>query len=219
MKKIILFLFVLGITQSLFAQNRIALRGGFTFTNTSVSEYDRGEGFYYYDSVLLDTEVAFPSVSINLDIDLGSNFFFTTGLSYMRKGIERIDYINGGYWYEARQEYMGMDFLLKYHYKFPDSKFGIFAAAGFRADFTVGGPNNAEITTAKGSEFFNAFGTFHPVEFALPTMFGGSYQIGPGEVTLDVNFLKGLSDILPDRFVVGRTFTMGVCLGYSLYLN
>ena len=70
-----------------------------------------------------------------------------------------------------------------------------------------------------GAEFFNAFGTFYPVEFVLPTMVGASYKIGPGEIILDVNFLKGLSDVFPDRYAIGRTFTMGVCLGYAFYMN
>jgi len=219
MKKLVLFFLFVAFIQPLSAQNRISITGGLTYTNTSVSEYDRGGVSYYYDSVALDSKVAFPSVNVNLDIELGKDLFFVTGLSYMRKGIESIEYLNGGYWYEARQEYMGMNFLLKYHYKFNEGKFGVFAAGGFRADFTVGGPNNAEITTDNGAEYFNAFGTFHPVEFVLPTMIGASYQLGPGEITMDVNFLKGLSDVIPDRYIVGRTFTMGISVGYAVMLN
>jgi hypothetical protein len=176
-------------------------------------------GYFYYDSVTLDTRVVFPSVNVDVDIDLGKRWYLTTGLSYMRKGIESVYYNGGGYAYEARQEYMGMNILLKYHYKFNNDKIGLYAAGGLRADFTVGGPNNAEITYGGGENYFHAFGTFGTTEFLLPTLVGVSYKLGPGDITFDVNFLKGLSDIIPDRFIVGRTFSMGVSLGYSFYLQ
>lgn len=219
MNKYIVSLFICLIYTGAFSQNKIGIRGGFTSTNTSVSEYNRGVGYFYYDSVTLDTRVVFPSVNVDVDIDLGKNWFLTNGLSYMRKGIESINYDNGGYWLEARQEYIGMNVMLKYHHKFQDEKFGVYAAAGFRADFTVGGPNIAEIAYGIGKEYFQAFGTFAVAEFALPTTIGASYKLGPGEVILEANFIKGLSDIIPDRYIVGRTFTIGASLGYSIYLQ
>lgn len=219
MKKYIFLILCFVFFQGLKAQNQIRLRGGITSTNTTVSEYDRGGGVFYYDSVALDTKVVYPAINLDVDIDLGKNFFLSTGLSYMRKGIEEIHYDYGSYWYEARQEYMGINILLKYHYRFNESKFGLFAAGGMRADFTVGGPNSAEIANGYGSKYFQAFGTFQAVEFVLPTMIGASYKLGPGEVSLDINFLKGLTDIIPDQYIVGRTFSMGICLGYSVYLQ
>jgi len=219
MKKIILLVLVLVSFKPVLSQNQIRLRGGFTSTNTSVSEYDRGAGFYFYDSVSLDTKVLFPSISLDVDVDLGGKFFLTTGLSYMRKGIEGINYTGDNFRYEARQEYMGINLLMKYHYRFEGSRFGLFASGGMRADFTVGGPNNAEIANGNGAEVLQAFGTFQPVEFVLPTVIGASYKLGPGEITFDVNFLKGLTDIIPDQYIVGRTFSMGACLGYSVDLK
>jgi hypothetical protein len=154
MKHSFLILIAVSLSFSAFSQNQIRVRGGFTSTITSVSEYDRGVGYFYYDSVTLDNRVVFPSVNVDVDIDLGKNWFLTNGLSYMRKGIESINYENGGYWLEARQEYIGMNVMLKYHHKFQDEKFGIYAAAGFRADFTVGGPNIAEIAYGIGKNTF-----------------------------------------------------------------
>jgi hypothetical protein len=96
MKHSFLILIAVSLSFSAFSQNQIRVRGGFTSTITSVSEYDRGVGYFYYDSVTLDTRVIFPSVNVDVDIDLGKGWFLANGLSYMRKGIERINYDNGG---------------------------------------------------------------------------------------------------------------------------
>ena len=217
MKKFILFTFLYLSTLIAFGQNQIRVRAGILSTNTTVSEYNRGLDFFYYDSVTLYSRVTAPQVNVDIDIDLGKNFFFSTGLGYSEKGLEGIHYNNGDYWYDAKQKYMGSNFLLKYHYKFNDEKFGVFAAAGFRADFAVGGPNNAEIATVAGAEYFNAFGTFNVAEFSFSTIVGVSYKLGAGDLTIDANFLNGLSDTMVDPFIVGRTFSIGATVGYSIY--
>jgi hypothetical protein len=217
-KYLLVFIFLL-VSISGKTQNRIAVRGGATFTRTAVSEYNRGLSYFYYDSVSLDTEVVFPSFNIDADISLGKGWFFASGLSYMRKGIESVQYVNGGFTREARQEYMGLSVMLKYHHRLDNGRVGLYIAGGVRADFTVGGPNNAEIAYGSGSNYFHAFGTFSIAEFVLPTQIGASYRMGPGEILLDLNFLKGLSDVLPDRYIVGRSFSVGLNLGYALYLS
>lgn len=201
-----------------FSQNQIRIRGGVLSTNTSVSEYSRGLNFFYYDSVTLDTHTITPQFNIDIDLDIGKGLFLTTGLGYSKKGLPSIYYINGDYWYAANQEYLGMNFQLKYYYKFKDDKFGLFAAVGFKSDFAVGGPNNAEIATVDGSEYFQAFGAFNPIDFSLHTIVGISYKLGPGDIILDANFQNGLSDIYKDPFIVGRIFSIGASLGYSFYL-
>ena len=113
---------------------------------------------------------------------------------------------------------MGMNFQLKYHHKLNDNKFGIFASAGFKADFAIGGPASAQVATADGEEYFHAFGTYNQVDFSLLTIVGVSYKLGPGDVILDINFQNGLSDIYKDQFIVGRTFSIGANIGYSFYL-
>jgi hypothetical protein len=201
------------------AQNQLRISGGVLSTSTTVSEYSRGLDYFFYDSVFLDTRVTRPAVNIDVDIDLGKHFFFTTGLSYSTKGITSINYTKVAYWYGAQQEYIGLKINLKYHHKFSDGKFGIFAAAGGKADFTVGGPTSAEIAILDGAQYFQAFGTFKPVDFSLLTNFGISYRLGPGDIILDISFQNGLTDVLEDQFIVGRSFSMGAGIGYSLYLE
>ena len=212
---VLLFLIIISNSK---AQNQIRINGGILFTNTTVSEYNRGLEFFYYDSVSLDTRRTTPQANIEIDIDLGQRFFLTTGLGYSKKGMPSIYYINGEYWYAAKQEYIGMNVLLKYHYRFDDKRFGIFAAGGFKTDFAVGGPNNAQIANVAGSEFFHAFGVFNQVDFSLQTLLGISYKLGPGDLVFDVRFQNGLSDVIADQFIVARTFSIGTSLGYSFHL-
>ena len=218
MNKYVVFICLHVIICQAFGQNQIRVRGGILSTNTTVSEYNRGLSYFYYDSVTLDTRRTAPQAGIDIDIDLGKRFFLTTGLGYSKKGIPSVYYINGGYWYSAKQEYMGMNFQLKYHYKVNHKKFGIFVAAGFKTDFAVGGPNNAEIASVAGKTYFQAFGGFNQADFSLQTTIGFSYRFGPGDLTLDSNFQNGLSDIISDRYIVGRTFSIGCSIGYSYYL-
>lgn len=201
-----------------FGQNQLRLRAGFLSTNTAVSEYSQGLGYFYYDSVTIDPRVTAATMSVEMDIDMGKGFYFSTGLSYSKKGLPLIYYPRGAYGYSAIQEYMGLNIQIKYHYKFRDEKFGIFAATGFRSDFAVAGPPSAEIANDSKAEYFNAFGTFKASEFSFNTIFGVSYKFGPGDITIDANLLYGLSDVLADRFTVGRTFSIGLSLGYSWYL-
>jgi len=218
MMKYIFILLISTISTIALSQNQIRIRGGVLSTNTSVSEYNRGLDYFYYDSVTLFTQVTQPQINIDIDIDLGKRFFLSTGLGYSKKGIEGVQYDNGGYWYAANQEYLGMNIQLKYHYKFKGEKLGVFVATGFKSDFAVGGPNNAQIAIVEGSEYFQAFGTISQVDFSLHTVFGLSYKLGLGDITIDVNFQNGLSDILEDQFIVGRTFSVGSSIGYSFYL-
>ena len=199
-------------------QNQLRISGGVLTTNTSVSEYSRGLDYFFYDSVALDTRVTSPTANIDIDIDLGKQFFFSAGLSYSTKGISWVNYTKVVYWYGARQEYIGFKIGLKYHHKFNDGKFGVYAAAGGKADFTVGGPTSAEIAILDGGQYFRAFGTFKQVDLSLSSNFGVSYKLGPGDIILDINFQNGLSDIFEDQFIVGRSFSMGAVIGYSLYL-
>ena len=218
MKKHLFFIvFFLGALNC-FSQNQLRIRGGILSTHTSVSEYSRGLNYFYFDSVLLDANTYSPQFSVDIDLDLGKRFFLTTGLGYSKKGLPSIHYINGDYWYDASQQYLGMNFQIKYHHKFADKRFGIFGAVGFKVDFAVGGPNNAEITNEDGAAYFHAFGTFNQVDLSLPSQVGLSYKLGPGDIVLDINFQNGLSDVFSDRFVAGRTFSVGACLGYSFYL-
>ena len=219
MKKYLFFSIIIMFTLSAQGQNQLRIRGGVISTNTSVSEYSRGINYFYYDSVTLDTRTTSPQATIDIDLDIGKGFFLATGLSYSKKGLPSIYYINGDYWYDAYQYYLGMNFQLKYHYKFRDEKFGIFGAAGFKTDFAVGEPTNAQVATDEATSYFHSFGTFNQIDFSLATLIGCSYKLGPGDITLDLNFQEGLSDVISDQFIVGRTFSVGICMGYSFYFQ
>lgn len=214
-----IFLFVMMLLASTaFGQNQIRISAGSLSTNTSASEYSRGVGYFYYDSVLLDTRTTQPVLNVLVDVDLGKRFFLTTGLGYSKKGFQSIHYINGDYWYSANQEYLGLIFQLKYHYKLKERRLGFFGAAGFKNDFAVGGPTYAEIVTEDGAEYFHAFGTFKVAEFSFVTNVGITYNLGPGDIVLDVIFQNGFSDVLEDRYIKGTTFSIGGTIGYSFYL-
>ena len=217
--KSLLFIAIMCVASTVvYGQSQIRVRAGVLSTNTAVSEYSRGIGYFYYDSVTIDSRATAATLNMDVDLDLGKRFYFSTGLSYSKKGLPLIYYPQGEYGYTANQEYMGMNFQLKYHYKFSDETFGLFAASGFRSDFAVGGPPSAEIANDSKAAYFQSFGTFKSSEFSFNTIVGISYKVGPGDITLDVTFLYGLSDTLADRFAVGRTLSLGTSLGYSWYL-
>jgi len=218
MSRFLLSLVLFFISIVTFGQNQIRISGGVLSTNTTVSEYSRGLTYFYLDSVNLDSRVTSPALNIDVDIDLGKRLFVNTGLSYATKGISSINYSKVDYYYAARQEYIGLKINLKYHYKFNDEKLGVYLSAGGKADFTVGGPTSAEIAVLDGAQYFQAFGTFKQVDFSLLTIVGMSYKLGPGDIILDLIFQNGLSDIFEDQFIVGRTFSIGAGIGYSLYL-
>lgn len=219
MKQIILSIWAITVFAPVFGQNQFIIKAGVLHTNTSVSEYDRGLGYYYYDSLSIDATLSTPHVALDVDIDLGKHCFLSTGLTYSKKGLPLIYAPQWEYGYTAYQEYMGMNLRIKYHRKLRNEKFGWFVAAGFRSEFTVAGPTSAEIASGPRGNFFNAFGTFSPVEFVLTTAFGASYRLGPGDIIAEVQFLNGLSDVLSDRYAVGRTFSSGISLGYSIYIS
>ena len=218
MKGHILLVFFCLISAYASGQDQIRVRGGFLYTNTSIAEYNRDLDYFYLDSATIDSDVASPTLNIEMDIAMGKGFFLSTGLGYVEKGFPSIYYNNGDYWYDAKQKYLGIIFQLKYHYKLKNKKLGFYGAAGFKSDFAILGPNNAEIAAVDGNTFFHAFGTFHAVDFGLHTIFGLSYKLGPGDIVLDVNFINGLSDTIADRYIHGKSFSMGAALGYSIYL-
>ena len=218
--KIFIFLIIFcSVSTFSFSQNQIRVQGGFFMTNTSIAEYDRGLDYFYLDSVTIDSKLYSPALNIDMDIELGKGFFITTGLGYIEKGVASNYYNIGDYWYDGKKKYLGMNFQVKYHYKFKNEKLGFFTATGFKADFAILGPNNSEIATVDGSRFFQAFGTFSPVDFGLNTTLGLSYKLGPGDIVVDVNFVNGLSDIFSDQFIYGRSFSTGALIGYSFYLE
>jgi hypothetical protein len=62
------------------------------------------------------------------------------------------------------------------------------------------------------------FCRFNEIDFGWMSEGGVSYKLGPGDVVLKASYLYGLSDVLEDAFVTGRTTSFGISLGYSLKL-
>jgi hypothetical protein len=114
---------------------------------------------------------------------------------------------------------MGIHMQIKYHYRFSDSKAGLFLATGPKVDFAIGGSNYSEFSLAPGYDYYHTFGSFNVVEFLWYTNLGVSYRIGPGELIFDAHILNGLSDAIRNRYIIGKTTSFGASAGYSLYLN
>lgn len=223
MKKSITLLLFLTLALGATAQNKIRARAGILLTYTAIAEYVRpGNAGYLIDSVDLDQQVSGALAALEMDIDLGSNFFLVTGFGYNRKGLASINYndiFTGTYARAARQNYLGINIQVKYHYQPERSRFGFFLATGPKVDFAIGEPNFAEFSLATGSSYFHAFGHYNVVEFLWYTNPGITYSLGPGELYFDINVLNGLSDVINDSYIIGKTTSVGVSFGYSFKLN
>lgn len=223
MKKTILFAFFCSLIFAVAAQNQIRAKVGYTSSYTAIAEYIQPDNSYYLlESVELDKYSSGVYAGLEVDIDLGKRFFLVTGFDFSQRGLSKISFTDA-FGYSASksafQNYVGVNFRLKYHYVFKDSKWGLFLAIGPKIDFAVGGPNYAEYSTVYGHEYFQSFGTFNTVEFLLYTNLGVSYKAGPGEIALDLILMNGLSDAIRNKYVVGNSYSLGITAGYSFYLN
>jgi len=218
---IIAFLIICNIA---FAQHQLRVKAGAIATYTAVAEYKRPGNFgYRLDTVSLDQQVAGPLASFEADVSLGKGIYLVTGFGYNRKGLAGIHYtdaVSGSETVrEARQNYLGVNIQIKYHYRFRESRFGLYLATGPKIDFAIGEPNYAEFSLALGSEYFHAFGHFNTIEFLWYTNPGVSMVIGPGELLLELFLMNGLSDVITDGYIIGKTTSAGLVVGYSIPLN
>jgi hypothetical protein len=223
MKKKILALFLCWISCQLQAQNSIGFHAGFLGTHTSVAEYQRVDRKdYLLDSVTLTPDVGSLQAAINVDIDLGKNFFLSTGFHYCNKGLANVAFTDPSGWLwstEARQQYMGISLLIGYHFRFRQSKFGVMAATGPRADFAIGAPNGGALFSGPYYRFFMPFSRFNEVDLSWAAEAGVSCKLGPGDVIVKLSYLYGMSDVLEDAFVIGRSMSAGISAGYSFHLS
>ncbi|MCX6307050.1 MAG: outer membrane beta-barrel protein [Bacteroidetes bacterium] len=223
MKKTILILLISWISFQMNAQNSIGIQVGILGTHTSVAEYERIERFdNLLDSVDLSPDVASVQAAINVDIDLGKNFFLSTGFHYSKKGLANVVFTDSTGWpwqTPARQHYMGMSMLIGYHFHFRHSKFGLQVAAGPQADFAIGTPNGGALFSGPYYRFFMPFCRFNEVDLGVRAEVGASYKLGPGDVVVKLSYLYGMSDVLEDAFIVARSMSYGISLGYSLRLS
>lgn len=211
------------ITCQLQAQNSIGIQAGFLGTHTSIAEYERIERQdFLLDSMSLDPNAGSFQAAVNVDVDLGKNFFLSTGFHYSNKGLANVTFTDSIGWpwtTPARQHYVGLSMLLGYHVHFHQSKFGLQFATGPQADFAVGTPNGGALFSGPYYRFFMPFSRFNEVDLSWVAEAGCSYKLGPGDVLLKVVYQYGLSDVMEDAFVVGRTMSLGVSVGYSLPLS
>ncbi len=223
MKKLLLVIIMSCSLGSLQGQTSFSLAAGYLFTHTSVAEYKRPDyNYYLLDYVSVDPNMSSFHASINIDIDLGNQFFFSTGLHYQEMGMSNIsftDTLNDFYSYKANQHYIGWSLLLKYHYQFRHSKFGVFAGVGPKVDFAIGYLNIAEQAPFRARDSMTPFARFNTIDFSIAVETGATYQLGPGSLFAKINYFQGLSDVLRDDYVVGKTISVGVDVGYTLSLS
>ena len=223
MKRTILILIIGWISFQLQAQNAIGIQLGFLGTHTYVAEYERIDRMsYLLDSMTLSTNVGSFQAAINMDIDLGKNVFFSPGFYYSDKGLANVTFTDsiGWVWHTpARQHYVGISTLIGYHFHFRHSKFGLQLATGPQIDIAVGTPNPGSLFSGPYYRFFMPFTRFNEVDFSWIAEAGCSYKLGPGDIVLKATYHFGLSDVLEDAFVVARTMSYGVSVGYSFHLS
>lgn len=207
------------------AQNSLSAHFGFLGTHTSVAEYERiNRQDMLLDSMSLKTNVGSFQASIEADIDLGKNFYLATGLNYCKKGLAQVNFTDSTGWTwsipdGARQNYAGISLLIGYQHKFRDSRLGYKAATGFKCDFAVGTPNGGVLFSGPYYRFFLPFSEFSEVDLGWMTEAALTYKWGPGDVVLKLSYTYGLSDVMKDPWVVGRTMSGGLSLGYSIALK
>jgi len=217
---VVIMIFSLGTLQG---QNSFSLAAGYLFTHTSVAEYKRPDyNYYLLDYVSIDPTMSSFHASFNINIDLGNRFHLSTGMHYQEMGMTNISFIdtlNDYFSYKANQHYIGWSLLLKYHYQFRESKFGIFAGVGPKVDFAVGYLNIAEQAPFRARDSMTPFARFNTVDFSIAVEAGTTYRLGPGTLLVKINYFQGLSDVLRDDYVVGKTISVGVAVGYTLQLE
>jgi hypothetical protein len=223
MKKIFMILLIGMISVQLHAQNSIGIQVGYLGTHTSVAEYERIERQdFLLDSMSVDPDVGSVQAVLNADIDLGKNFFLSTGFSYSNKGLANVTFTDSTGWpwtTAARQKYMGISLLIGYHVHFRQSRFGLQFATGPEADFAIGTPNAGALFSGPYYRFFMPFTRFNEVDFNWKAEAGASYKLGPGDVIVKLNYQYGLGDVLEDAFVVARSMSFGISAGYSFHLT
>ena len=223
MKKVILIIFAGWISFHAQGQNSIGIQFGFLGTHTSVAEYERiNRHDFLLDSMSISKNVGSVQAALHIDIDLGKNVFLSTGFHYSNKGLANVTFTDSIGWpwsTPARQNYMGISLLAGFRYHFKESKWGIQFATGPQVDFAVGTPNGGALFSGPYYRFFMPFSRFSEVEFSWVAEGGVRYKLGPGDMLLKATYHYGLSDVLEDAFVVGRTISLGLSVGYCFPLS
>jgi hypothetical protein len=222
MKRVV-FVLLMGLSiMHLRGQNSIGVDAGYLYTHTSVAEYVRtGRTDNLLDSVTLSPNIGSFQAALRADIDLGKRFFLSTGFHYSRKGMSEVAFSDSvtTYFVQASQHYVGISLMLEYHLRFRDSKFGMIFGTGPQVDIAVGKPNDGALYSGSYAKFFMPFSRYNEVDLSWVAMAGATYKFGPGDVVVKLTYQYGLSDVLEDAFVIGRSSSFGISAGYSLKLG
>jgi len=63
------------------------------------------------------------------------------------------------------------------------------------------------------------FARFNVVNFCIAVEAGTTFELGPGQLFAKINYFQGLSDVMRDDYVVGKTISFGVDVGYTIPLD
>ena len=222
MKKIC-FIIIFGFASAhLPSQNTIGFEAGYMRSHTSISAYFR-TGFTYdlLDVVYVDPNVGSFQAAVTTGLDLGKRFFLSTGFHYSRKGLKEVSVSDSGrtYYVQATQHYAGISMMIEYLYRFKNPKFGVLLETGPQVDFAVGLPNNGALYSGTYSKYLMPFSRFNEVDFSWAVDAGFTYRLGPGDIVVKVSYRYGLSDVIEDTFIVGRSSSFGTTVGYSIRLS
>ncbi|MEI7662288.1 MAG: outer membrane beta-barrel protein [Bacteroidota bacterium] len=221
MKKICFLVFLGVYSFHLHAQNSIGIDAGYIRTHTSVAEYIRtGRSTSLLDSVALSPDLGSFQAAFRVSIDLGKRFFFSPGFHYARKGLKKVSFNDSiNYYVDAIQHYAGFSLMTGYQFDFKKSRFGIFLETGPLIDFAVGKPNNGSLFSGSQNRIFMPFTRYNEVDFSWTIEAGPTYKIGPGKAMVRLTYRYGLSDVLEDTFIIGRSSSFGISAGYSMNLG
>jgi len=222
MKKIFFILLLGFFSLQIMAQNAVGFDAGYLRTHTSIAEYIRsGRNTSLLDSVSINPDNASFQAAFTTDIDLGKGLFLSTGFHYAMKGMNRVAFSDSAttYFVEATQHYVGLSVMIEYHYKIKKSRFGFFAGAGPQIDFAVGRPNNGVLYSGTGTSLLMPFSRFNDTDLSVAAEAGPTYKFGPGDFLVKLCYHYGLSDVLEDPFVIGRSSSFGISVGYMVRLK
>jgi hypothetical protein len=213
-----LWLLFMVIAGAAAAQTRLGIHVGYTGTYTRIAEYERIERRdFLLDSVYLKKSSGFLQAMVTLEVDMGKGFYYQPGWHYSRKGLTEVRFRDStGYdWVTtAYQHYVGLSQMLGYRIRLHDQRMELALATGLQADFAVGTPNGGALFSGPYYRFFMPFCRFNEVELGWCSEGSFSCKAGPGMAAFRLRYIYGLSDVLEDAFVIGRSMTLGLSLGY-----
>lgn len=147
---------------------------------------------------------------------------------YVRRGSEReIGFINGfGPRFRAQLylNYVELPFYLKFKQR-PGGRFSTFAQTGAGLSYLTGGYREVETfnvgnpppNEVRPFDFEGLDENINRLDFGWYSSIGFSYRLGPGELSISVDYYHGFVDFNPFEPLKNRTWAVG--LGYAFRLG